>query len=112
MKAKALELRDCGTFIAVLAVDMCAENRGQRLLLNRCGFLDDGKPNIILTALDGHGKATNDPYEWNCRTWAVAHEYIILNWNLIEDGAVIDVQFILGETTSPKTSEMDVPPIC
>lgn len=107
MKAKALEIRDTGTFIPALAVDMSSENEGQRYLLRRCGYALDGRPNIILTRLDGNGTATNDPYDHDGkgRTWAVAHSYIITHWAELEDGDVVDVEFILGETSEAKQNE-------
>ena len=114
MRAKAFEIRDEGTFIPALGVDMNPaagehftpkEMEAQRYLLRRCGYPCDGRPNVILTCLDGSGKATNAPYEWGGRTWPVAHNYIIENWNELADGAVVDVEFILGESTEPKLSE-------
>ena len=121
MIAKALELRDEGTFIALLAVDMNPSEEdytrlsdqevkeiyiAQRYLLRRCGYPCNGKPNIAITHLsaDGH-KCSNDPYYWGGRTYPVAHNYIIEHWDELKDGDVIDVQFILGETKSPKVSE-------
>jgi len=118
MMAKALELRDEGTFIPLLAVDMnpagsvapvrAGENpEAQRYLLRRCGYPCDGHPNIVVTRLDGNGYATNDPYGWkgSQRTFPVAHAYIIQHWNELRDGDVVDVSFILGETKHPKLSE-------
>lgn len=110
MQAKALEIRDEGTFIACLAVDMnpgfgAASYEEQRWLLRRCGYPCDGRPNVIVTRLDGNGQATNDPYAWEGRTWPVAHNYIIENWEDLKDGDVVDVSFILGETKEPKVSE-------
>jgi hypothetical protein len=110
MIAKALELRDEGTFIPILCVDMNPHNDGsiaQRYLLRRCGYACDYEPNIIMTRLDGSGKATNDPYAWGGRTYPVAHEYIIKHWRDLRDGDVVDVQFILGETTQRKRSERE-----
>ena len=105
MKAKALEIRDEGTFIPALAVDMNPSDDEQRYLLRRCGYACDGRPNVILTRLDGSGKATNDPYEWGGRTYPVAHNYIIEHWDELKDGDVVDVSFILGESDKPKVSE-------
>ena len=105
MICKALEIRDERTFIPALAVDMNPNTDAQRYLLRRCGYACDGQPNIILTRLDGDGKATNDPYAWGGRTWPVAHNYIIENWDKLLDGDVVDVSFILGETKAPKVSE-------
>jgi hypothetical protein len=55
--------------------------------------------------------AFNDPYDHGDRTWAVAHNHIIENWNAIKDGDVIDVQFILGETKEKKRSEREDYPV-
>ena len=105
MLTKALELRDSGTFIPILAVDMNPGNEAERYLLRRCGYPCDGEPNIIVTRLDGNGKATNDPYAWGGRTYPVAHDWIIKNWRQLMDGDVVDVEFILGEKPEKKISE-------
>lgn len=122
MQAKALELRDEGTFIPVLCVDMNPgddddgrsppdESRvaweSRRYLLRRVGYPCDGCPNILMTRLSGDGQATNDPYGWKdgTRTFPAAHQWIIEHWNELRDGDVVDVQFILGETSAPKVSE-------
>jgi hypothetical protein len=105
MKAKALEIRDESTFIPALAVDINPDNDAQRYLMRRCGYPCDGRPNVIVTRLDGDGQATNDPYAWNGRTWPNAHNWIIEHWDELKDGDVVDVSFILGETRQPKVSE-------
>ena len=48
-----------------------------------------------------------DCYGWpsNPRTYQVAHNYIATHWSALSDGDVIDVEFILGETDTRKTSE-------
>ena len=106
MEVKTLEIRDEGTFIAALAINMHSERDTERRLLRRCGYALDGHPNVLLTRLDGSGMATNDPYAWGGRTWPVAHDYIIRRWDELKSGAVVDVEFILGETTAPKPSEV------
>ncbi len=119
MITKALELRDKGTFIALLAVDMNPTQKpgkeksirilgylAQRYLLRHVGYPCDEQPNILITKLSGDGsKASNDPYYWADRTFAVAHKYIIEHWHELRDGDVVDVQFILGETEAPKVSD-------
>lgn len=131
MQAKALELRDKGTFVAILCVDMnppqypvaSMEPRdkeedhaltiAQRNLLRRVGYACDGRPNIIMTRLSGDGQATNDPYSWkgDTRTFPVAHAWIIEHWSELSDGDVVDVEYILGESTVKKTSERFFIPI-
>jgi hypothetical protein len=106
MKVKALELRDEGTFIPLLAVDMNPTEPGQHYLLRRCGYPCDGAPNVLITKLSGDGsKASNDPYFWNGRTFPVAHDWIIKHWEELHDGDVVDVSWILGETVTKKVSE-------
>ena len=98
MKTKLIEIRDRATFIIALCVDMNPENEAQRWALRRYGFPCDGQPNIMLTHANGGKRATNDPYDWGDRTFSTAHDYIIENWDTLNDGYVVDVQFILGET--------------
>src|SRR5580693_2579672 len=101
MQVKALELRDKATFIPILCVDMNEPNgEGQRYLLRRCGYPLDGRPNVIITRLDGNGRhAFNDPYAHTDRTWAVSHNWIVDHWHELKDGDVVCVEFILGERT-------------
>lgn len=106
MKAKALELRDRGTFIPLLAVDMNPDGFDQRYLLRRCGYPCDGRPNIAIARLGADGDPLrNDPFAWQGRTFPVGHEWILEHWDELEDGSVVDVEFILGETTTKKESE-------
>jgi hypothetical protein len=128
MQNKILEIRDTATYFAVLCTDMnpdiddiaplTAESPRERILeradrydaqryhLRRRGFPCDGRPNITLHHINSGGeRACNDPTYWEDRTYAVAHNYIIDHWAELKDGDVIDVEFILGETTEKKISE-------
>ncbi len=106
MQAKVLEIRDEGTFIPMLCVNIHPSNAEQRYLMRRCGYACDGQPNVVMTSLHANGdKSSNDPYFWGGRTRPVAHQYIIDNWHTLNDGDVIDVSFILGETKTKKISE-------
>lgn len=106
MKTKILEIRDRGTMIAALCIDMNPENEIERAYLRRYGYPCDGRPNIMVTHATGGKVANNDPYDWRCRTWGTAHLYIIEHWAGLKDGDVVDVEFILGETKFKKTSEV------
>ena len=114
MKCKTLEIRDEGTFISVLAIQTFPCNYVQRYYLRRVGYPPDGTSIIVMILNDC--KATNDPYEWTYlgygpRTLPVAHNYIIENFDSLQDGDVIDVQFILKETPTKKISEREGGPI-
>jgi hypothetical protein len=108
MRAKVLEIRDEATFIPCLAVNINPDNESQRYLMRRCGYPCDGTPNIVITRLMADSSpASNDPYSWGGRTFPVAHNYIIEHWGELEDGAVVDVSFILGERNEPRKSERE-----
>jgi hypothetical protein len=103
-RVKFLEIRDKGTFIPAVAVDMSLSgNSYNDYLLRRAGYGD--MRCILLTRLSGGSKANYDCYDWGDRTWQVAHNYIAEHWDEIADAEVIDVECILGETSQPKKSE-------
>ena len=106
MKSKTFEIRDSATFIPVLAVkiDAFAEPEPDHYLLRRAGY--GGTPCVIVVKLEGGG-GYYDPYDWpgGTRTMTVAHEYITQQFDNLETGAVVDVEFILGETPTEKQSE-------
>ena len=119
MIVKAIEIRDRGTFIPALAVKMMPTYRSQvetiteydseSYLLRRAGF-SFVNPCVILCRMEASGvdrNATYDPFAWGegTRTYQVAHQYIIEHFDELKSGAVVDVEFILGETKEPKESE-------
>ena len=108
IESKVLEIRDRGTHIPALAIRMLGTNPTQAYYFRRCGYPPDGSSIMLMRLYDG--KATNDPYEWEAlrmgpRTMPVAHNWIIDHYRELSDGDVVDVEFILSETSSSKTSE-------
>jgi hypothetical protein len=105
MEIKCLEIRDHATFIPVICIRPVASNEAQRYLLRRDGYVaDDSEYCIIMINAQCRGVAY-DPYDWNERTKHHAHDYIRAHWRELQDGDVVDVQFILGETKEKKRSE-------
>jgi len=109
MITKIFELRDKGTFIPVIAIRVKhgPASEAERYLLARAGFRSEGT-HVILVRAECAGVARNasyDPYAWGGRTYPVAHLHIIANWDKLSTGDVIDIEFLLGETTAPKSSE-------
>jgi hypothetical protein len=107
MEVKCLEIRDSMTFIPVICIRPVAYNDRQRYLLRRDGYrADAGERCIIMIDAQCRGVAY-DCYDWpgNTRTKKVAHNYIAEHWASLNDGDVIDVEFILGETKEKKLSE-------
>lgn len=125
MKTKLLEVRDIGTTIPLLCIEMRpeplvwetahvdrVENRGKVIVeeryCQRYGYPMEGNPSIAIChfALPVGRRITNDPYEWGDRTFATAHEYILDHWDELMDGDVVDVELILGEKITKKQSEI------
>ena len=106
IETKLFEVQDSATFIPVIAQmitpPQAIDDLKSRWLLSRAGFRE---PCIIVSRLAG-GQVCYDPYDWGSRTMLNAHLYIVKHWKELKSGAVVDVQFILGETEAPKSSEM------
>lgn len=111
MISKIFEILDSGTFIPVLATRLGSYDQPEEWLLAKAGYglgFDSQSEYIPLSQINGgSGKSTCDPYDWgqNPRTLFTAHRYIIEHFTSLLAGAVVDVQFILGERPRPKTSD-------
>lgn len=108
MQSKLFELRDRGTFVPVLCTLMESCHDQERWLLRRAGY-GVGSNLVVMTGLVSHpDEATYSPWDWgDNRTRKVAHQYIADQWDALETGAVVDVEYILHERERPKTSERE-----
>lgn len=104
MKTKVLEIRDEGTCIPALAIQMVAANEIEDKYLWRCGY-PRGSHGIVLMHL-GDQRASSDAYWWGNRTMQAAHLYIEEHWPELEDGDVVDVRVALGERDAPVEAEI------
>lgn len=98
MTTKTLEIRDRGTFVPALAIQVSGDDG---YLMRRAGF---ESPMVYLVMLSTE-RVKYDPYGWNDRTMRAAHLCIAEHFAELSDDDVVDVQFILGETSEPKASE-------
>lgn len=111
MNVKLFEIRDAGTFIPAMAVELDRAN-GTRddALLRRAGFgMESGKARLYILLMpldDGKGHFTYDQYGWGNRTMETAHQYMYEHWDDLKSGDLVDVQFILHETATKKESEL------
>lgn len=115
IETKLIEVRDRATFIPCIASRMkVCTDRGhpeywekERYLLGRVGYRGDSCRLVLFTYLQGGRLAEYDPEAWglNPRTIPVAHDWVEKHWFEISSGDVVDVEFILGETTTKKVSE-------
>ena len=100
MEQKFVEIRDRGTFVPALAIRLSGDDH---YLARRAGY---DSPLVILILLSLM-KCAYDPYEWGGRTYPVAHNWLQEHFDEHENGAVVDVEFILGESNAPKRSEAE-----
>jgi hypothetical protein len=118
MDCKLVEVRDEGTTIICLAIKFQAYSEWDAWALQRCGY---GMPHnwsqneawdhytLLIDMTDGHPRAATDPYDWHDRTMHAAHKWFRMApdaWDQLPySGAVLDVEYILGEKEQPKASE-------
>ena len=98
---KFVEIRDHATFIPALAIRI---DGTAGYLARRAGFGDTVCIYLIALATE---RCAYDPFNWGSgdRTMKVAHGWLTEHWDEHEDGAIIDVEFVLGESLAPKQSE-------
>lgn len=134
MTSKIIEIRDRGTFIPALAVRLGSPEERERYLLARSGFgrtFEDQAEYIVLCKINGGEPCAChiDPFSWgqNPRTMFVAHLYLLNRQHELRDGfgaigagtephdgfdslpqgALVDVEYILGQRSEPKVSEAE-----
>ncbi len=109
METKFFEVRDRGTLMPVMCqlIKPFLLKREEFWLFTNSGFspLD---LLLLVTVLEPF-QSQYDKHNWgDTRTMYHAHDYIEKNFGELESGAVIDVEYILGETTEPKKSESSI----
>lgn len=108
MTVKLFEVRDDGTFIPAIAIKFDNATEAERYLIARAGYgtLPGAQTRYVIFGRLHDLELTGDIYHWvKDRTMHNAHVYVRDNFDNLESGAVIDVEFILGETDVPKVSE-------
>lgn len=109
METKLFEVRDRMTFVPVICIKLEPSNEADRYLLAMTGYglvAEEQVQYILYSKLQG-GEFTCVPEEHNvgARTHSVAHYHINEHWDELKSGDVIDIEFLVGETTTPKTSQ-------
>jgi len=108
--AKTFEIRDAATFFGALAVKLEPSNEADRYLLARSGYGTEREEQtnyVLFMRLDVMGPCHYDPTGWpsSPRTMRTAHQYVDDHFDELQSGDVIDVEFILGETKTPKRTD-------
>lgn len=110
MEVKLFEVRDKGTFVVCLGVELKKSKEltpKEDYLIGRAGYSEH--PLILFGSIVGGmvNEFNYDPYDWKQRTYKYAHHYVQDNWDDLKSGDLVDVEFILGETKAPKKSEWE-----
>jgi hypothetical protein len=104
MQGKTFEVRDRGTFIPVVAMQLTTTNTDDFYIMRRAGFVP--KNNLIVLTKLSSLESQHSPYSWTGgRTLQVVHNYLMDHWEETVSGQVLDVEFILREVDVPKVSE-------
>jgi len=105
LDAKLIEVRDSMTTIPALAWKPDPSDEAELWFWSRSGFGRTPGDYVFLMRLSDQ-ETKIDPYGWgHTRTMPTVHRHLMEHWDLVRNGDVIDVQFLLGETTIPKESE-------
>jgi hypothetical protein len=119
MLTKMFEVRDRDTFIPVVATKLSPDTRwntglekseldAEKFLLESAGYRDS-RHYILLSKIDGGScKSNYTPFGWDKndgRTMFCAHEFIEQNFDSLESGEVIDVEYLLHETKVKKETQ-------
>lgn len=110
MEVKTFEVRDAGTFIPCIAIRLNPVTLKDIYLLSRAGYGQSAEEQgayVIFGRLQADSEFQYDPFAWGNRTMQAAHQTVNSFFEKLESGSVIDVQFILGETSEPKKSESE-----
>ena len=109
MTCKTIEIRDRGTFVPVLLVRLDPTDERDRWLLARAGFgTTPEAQGAYVLFINLVKDAPYDPFGHGpARTFQVAHRHVLEDFDALTNGQVLDVEFLLGETTAPKVSEAE-----
>lgn len=108
IELKRVEIRDRATLIPALAMKICACHDP---IVARGGYPECSDRDYITVILIDLNTVTcaHEPFAWTergGRTMYLAHSWLRDHWTDHKDGAVLDVEFISGETSEPKKSEL------
>ncbi len=111
MQIKLFEVRDRSTFMPCMVIKLGFKGEAEAWLLRRAGYGPDYR--IFDEAREGfflfHPLETNriewDYCAWEGRTLPTVHGYVKSNWDTLQSGDILDVEFILGETSVKKETE-------
>lgn len=112
VETKIFEIRDAATFIPAMAIRFVVDGNEfdqnqEDWLMRRAGYARH-EPYVVFGYATGESM-TYDPFKQRSNTMRSSHRHIIENWDELENGDVIDVEYLQGIKTTPKESERNDP---
>lgn len=111
MEIKLFEVRDRMTFIPVICVRCNPANEAEKFLIadSDYGMREERQAEWILMGrlrdrILRLSPSDQDGYPKVRAMW-MAHHHILKHWDELQTGDVIDIEFILNETSAPKISQ-------
>lgn len=107
MTCKTIEIRDRATCIPALLVRLDPADERDRALLARAGYGPSPACQSSFVLLIDLTDAPSDPFQHGGgRTLRLAHLHVQDAFEVLENGQVVDVEYLEGETAAPKRSEV------
>jgi len=111
-EVKGIEILDTATCIPVLAmrVNPSTITPREAQMFRRGGFGQMPRNADIYTwMMTLSGSLINyDSHNWrNQRTLGGAHRYIEQHWDELNSGDIIDMEYVLGESSAPRGTDLD-----
>ena len=106
LETKIIEIRDRGTFLSAVATVIIPDNSAEFYPVRRAG-IPVYTSYLTLTILQ-YNETFHDQFQAdvrNQRTFGVIYRHLMKSWDSHKSGDVLDVSFILNETSTPKISE-------
>lgn len=104
MHIKMFEVRDVATMIPIMAIKVNGSTDQDKYLAGRANLLDGDI--IVIDIHKEFATSISDNHE-RYRTLKVAHNHLDRYFDSLENGSVIDIEFILGEKDVEKRPELE-----
>lgn len=109
MEVKLFELRTQITSTTLFAFKLDSKNARDRGIIRHSGYKEDAytvSDNLIMGSLEYPERTSYASYEFATYDFQYAFNYIKDNWNRLNSGSLIDVDYLIGN--SPEQCETNI----
>lgn len=102
IQSKIFELRDNKKIIPFLVLKLDKITEEEKYLFKKSGYyISKLNEYLFIRTKENHIATENYLNEINQPLFQIAIEYITTNWDILNDSAVVDVNYISGKTNKP-----------